>query len=56
MLASLLAQTRQTKNKFQEFEESSRSISHSWKEVYLNIKFMGFYCKEPVIYFIIFSI
>ena len=44
----------QTKNKFQAFEEFSRSVSHIWKEVYLSIKFMGFYHEEPFLYFIIF--
>ena len=44
----------QIKNKFQAFEEFSRSVSHIWKEVYLSIKFMGFYHEEPFLYFIFF--
>lgn len=50
MLANLPAQT---KIKFQAFEEF-RSVSHIWKEIYLSIKFMGFYHEEPFLYFIIF--
>lgn len=49
MLANLPAQT---KNKFQAFEEFNRSVSHIWKEIYLSIKFMGFYHEEPfLLYF-----